>query len=61
MIQQEAADGNIPLTYRPMIFLDANLGTDSSERAADACGCVDTDGAEDVPQHRLRQPARDRG
>lgn len=44
MIQQEAAAGNIQLTYRPMIFLDNNLNTDHSLRAANAFGCAITAG-----------------
>lgn len=40
LIQKEAADGNIQLTYRPMVFLDANLKNDSSVRAASALGCA---------------------
>jgi protein-disulfide isomerase len=39
LIQQEAADGNIQLTYRIMTFLDNNLNTDHSVRAANAFGC----------------------
>ncbi|MEZ5186856.1 MAG: thioredoxin domain-containing protein [Candidatus Nanopelagicales bacterium] len=42
MIQQEAADGNIQLTYHPMTFLDNNLQTDHSLRAANAFGCAIT-------------------
>lgn len=40
IIQQEAADGNIQLTYRPMVFLDNNLKNDSSVRATSAFGCA---------------------
>lgn len=40
MIQKQAADGNIQLTYRPMTFLDSNLQSDSSVRAASALGCA---------------------
>jgi protein-disulfide isomerase len=39
LIQSEAAQGNIQLTYHPMIFLDNNLQTDHSVRAANAFGC----------------------
>lgn len=39
-IQEAVDNGDVSLTYRPMIFLDANLGTDSSERAAAAWGCA---------------------
>ncbi|MCU0278950.1 MAG: DsbA family protein [Candidatus Nanopelagicales bacterium] len=44
MIQKEAAEGNIQLTYRPMVFLDNNLNTDHSLRAAGAFGCAITAG-----------------
>ena len=44
LIQQEAADGNIQLTYHPMVFLDNNLQTDHSLRAANAFGCSITGG-----------------
>ena len=44
LIQQEAADGNIQLTYHPMVFLDSNLQTDHSLRAANAFGCAITGG-----------------
>ncbi len=44
MIQEEAAAGNIQLSYRTMTFLDNNLGTDHSLRAANAFGCSITAG-----------------
>lgn len=44
LIQQEAADGNIQLVYRQMVFLDSNLNTDHSLRAANAFGCAITGG-----------------
>jgi protein-disulfide isomerase len=44
MIQEEAAAGNIQLSYRTMIFLDNNLGTDYSLNAANAFGCSITAG-----------------
>ena len=43
-IQQQAAEGNIQLSYRTMTFLDNNLGTDHSLRAANAFGCAITAG-----------------
>ena len=52
MIQQEAADGNIQLTYRPMVFLDNNLNTDHSLRAASAFGCAITGGVGE-PYHNI--------
>lgn len=61
MIQQLAADGEIQLTYRPMIFLDNNLNTDHSLRAANARLCHHRRGRRAVPQPRLRQPARPGG
>jgi len=39
-IQQLAQQGKIRLVYRPATFLDANLGNDSSLRAAAAWGCA---------------------
>lgn len=44
LIQQEAEAGNIKLVYRPMVFLDSNLNTDHSLRAANAFGCAITGG-----------------
>lgn len=44
LIQKEATDGNIQLTYHPMVFLDNNLQTDHSLRAANAFGCAITGG-----------------
>lgn len=61
MIQKEAADGNIQLTYRPMVFLDSNLQTDHSLRAANAFGCAITGGVGE-PYHNLvyaNQPANE--
>lgn len=40
-----AADGRIALTVTTMSFLDANLGNDSSSRAANAALCADDQGA----------------
>lgn len=40
MIQELAAANDIQLTYRPMTFLDLNLRTDHSVRAAGAFGCA---------------------
>ncbi len=61
MIQQLAADGEIQLTYRPMIFLDNNLNTDHSLRAANAFGCAITGGVGEQ-YHNLvyaNQPAQE--
>ena len=59
MIQQEAADGNIQLTYRPMVFLDNNLNTDHSLRAANAFGCSITGGVGETYHNMVfgNQPA----
>ncbi|HNL51942.1 MAG: thioredoxin domain-containing protein [Actinobacteria bacterium] len=44
MIQEEAAAGNIQLSYRIMTFLDNNLNTEYSLNAANAFGCAITAG-----------------
>ena len=44
MIQEEAAAGNIQLSYRIMTFLDNNLNTEYSLNAANALGCAITGG-----------------
>ena len=43
-LDQLATDGEIQLEYRTMTFLDANLGNDSSARAANAAACADLTG-----------------
>jgi protein-disulfide isomerase len=61
LIQQEAADGNIQLTYRIMTFLDNNLNSDHSLRAANALGCSIDAGAGE-PYHNTiyaNQPAQE--
>ena len=52
MIQQEAADGNIALSYRIMTFLDNNLNNDASLRAANGLGCAITGGVGE-PYHNI--------
>jgi len=61
MIQKEAADGNIALSYRIMTFLDNNLNTDNSLRAANGLGCAITGGVGEQ-YHNLvyaNQPAQE--
>jgi protein-disulfide isomerase len=61
LIQQEAADGNIQLTYRIMTFLDNNLNSDHSVRAANAFGCSINAGVGE-PYHNAiyaNQPAQE--
>lgn len=43
-LDQLARNGDIQLEYRTMTFLDANLGNDASERAANAAACADLTG-----------------
>ncbi len=50
MIQEMAAAGDIGLTYRIMTFLDKNLQTDHSVRAANAFGCS-IDAGKGEPYH----------
>ncbi len=60
-VQKLAADGEIGLTYRIMTFLDKNLNTDHSVRAASAFGCsINADQGE--PYHNTiyaNQPANE--
>jgi len=61
MIQKEAADGNIALSYRIMTFLDNNLNNDASLRAANGFGCAITGGVGEQ-YHNLvyaNQPAQE--
>lgn len=44
-VQQAADQGQINLEFRTLVFLDQNLGNDSSTRAAVAAACADTVGA----------------
>jgi protein-disulfide isomerase len=61
MIQKEAADGNIQLSYRTMVFLDSNLNTDHSLRAANAFGCSITGGVGEAYHNAIftNQPANE--
>lgn len=43
-LEQMAEAGDINLVFRTMTFLDANLGNDSSTRAANAAACSDLTG-----------------
>lgn len=61
VVQKEAANGSIQLTYRIMTFLDSNLNTDHSVRAANAFGCAITAGNGEPYHNTLyaNQPAQE--
>jgi protein-disulfide isomerase len=47
-LDELASDGDATVVYYPLSFLDANLGNDSSSRAANASGCVADQGGTDA-------------
>lgn len=61
LIQQLAGDGEIQLMYHPMTFLDNNLNSDHSVRAAGAFGCAIDAGAGEAYHNVIfaNQPANE--